>query len=101
MLNAFAIHRYRPEHGPFRNILTAEPARAEAILGGMRAQPGHGWPLPSYLDERRLVEAWLRDGHRENGGRVLVEHPVYLSLWPALPALGPPDIVVELSAFEA
>lgn len=98
--NAFAIHRYRPEHGPFRNILTAEPGRAEAILDVMRARPGHGWLVPSYLDERRLVEAWLRDGHRANEGRVLVEHPVYLTLWPALPALGPYDIVVELSAFE-
>jgi hypothetical protein len=98
---SIAIHRYRPEFGPFQNICSLPEPEAELILARKRQQPGHGWLVPTYLAERREVEDWLRAGHRANGGTVLDEYPVYLSLWPELPKLGPHDIVVDLLALPA
>lgn len=95
----FAIHRYRPAYGPFRNICAVPDDEGEAILQELRKEPGHGWLVPTYIQERREVECWLREGHRANGGEVRDKHPIYLSLWPELPPLGPHDIVVDLELF--
>lgn len=96
----YALHRYRPEFGPFRNILSAEPAEAEAILDQLRSLPGHGWLVPDYRFERRVVEGWLRQGHVANGGTISGLYPVYFSLWPEPPELGPYDILLPVDAFE-
>jgi hypothetical protein len=96
----FAIHRYRPAYGLFRNICSVPDAEGEAILEELRQRPGHGWLVPTYIQERREVERWLRDGHRANGGEVRDEHPAYLSLWREPPPFGPHDIVVDLGLFE-
>lgn len=96
----YALHRYRPQFGPFRNILSSEPVEAEAILDQLRSLPGHEWLVPDYLVERRVVEGWLRQGHEANGGNISGLYPVYFSLWPKPPELGPYDILLPLGAFE-
>jgi len=97
--SAVAIHCFRPEYGPFRNICALPDESAETILADMRERYNFGWLVPSYLSERREVEAWLRKAFRAKGGRIVDSHPVYLSLMPAVPSPSNDTIIVPLERF--
>jgi len=99
--SAVAVHGFRPEYGPFRNICALPDERAEAILADMRDRYGFGWLVPSYLRERREVEAWLREGFRAKGGHTVDLHPIYLSLNPVAPRPSNDTIIVPLERFAA
>ncbi len=80
VLPNFGTHRFRPEYGPFRNVCALPDAEAESIFQQMREKYGYRWLVPEYLQERRVIEAWLREEFRSKRGRILTEHPIYFYL---------------------
>lgn len=80
ILPDFGTHRFRPEYGPFRNLCALSDEEAEGILQQMRDKYGYTWMVPEYLQERRVIETWLREEFRSKGGKILTEHPIYFYL---------------------